>query len=128
MVFYDFPWTANSENQEKSLEKGMKNEVRLRDRLRPQFGEDFGSILAPFWRPSGSRNHPISLPEGIRTQLRIAIDFGCDFGGKPLSYVGVTVTSGDLPGGMRRAAGRCSRSGHWLLADFWPEFNTLLLP
>jgi len=27
MDFFDFPWTANSENQEKSLEKGMKNEV-----------------------------------------------------------------------------------------------------
>ena len=46
------------------------------------FGQEFGSIWAPFWTPEAPQNHQKSLPEGIRTQLRIVIDFGCDFGSK----------------------------------------------
>ena len=87
------------------------------------FGEEFGSIWAPFWTPEAPQNHQKSFPEGIRMQLRIAIDFRCDFGPKSTPRS----TKVDLAGGMRRAAVRRSRSVK-VHEEFRPESNTLLLP
>ena len=59
---------------------------------RHHFGEEFGSILGSILDPRGSQNHRKSLPEGIRTQLGMAIDFpgekrekgrSCPEGGRP---------------------------------------------
>ena len=73
--------------------------------------EAFGGILHPFWLHVGSifealrlRKPSKSLLEGIERQLGMAIDFEGDFAKKSRPPV-------DLPGGIRRAAGRGLRRG-----------------